>query len=293
MIPVFYTPEMSATNAHSFAPSAAKPRQVVTAWRADLDIAPEIEIVEFDPISRDTIAKAHDARYVADVLACRCDNGFGNRNSKVAASLPYTTGSMLEAARYVLSGSDSGPWIACSPSSGFHHAHHGSGGDYCTFNGLMITALAMKAAGLVERVLILDCDQHYGDGTQDIIETVGADWVTHVTHGGGRPGSYRNRSEMLAMIRQHVPAFAERGLVLYQAGADCHVDDPLGGFLSTEEMAERDRLVFSLAVRHRVPLVWNLAGGYQRDRRGTIEPVLRLHRQTMLACIDAWASVAR
>lgn len=293
MIPVFYTPEMSASNAHSFAPGAGKPRQVVAAWRTDFDIAPEIEIVEFDPISRDTIAKAHDARYVADVLACRCDNGFGNRNPSVAASLPYTTGSMLEAARHVLSGSDGGTWIACSPSSGFHHAHHGSGGDYCTFNGLMITALAMKAAGLVERVLILDCDQHYGDGTQDIIETVGVDWVTHVTHGGGLPGSYRNRSEMLAMIRQHVPAFAERGLVLYQAGADCHVDDPLGGFLSTEEMAERDRLAFSLAVQHRVPLVWNLAGGYQRDRRGTIEPVLRLHRQTMLACIDAWASGAR
>lgn len=60
---------------------------------------------------------------------------------------------------------------------------------------------------------------------------------------------------------------------------------PTRGGLTTDEMRERDRLVFSLAVAHGAPLVWNLAGGYQRDRKGTIPPVLRLHRQTMTECI--------
>jgi hypothetical protein len=53
-------------------------------------------------------------------------------------------------------------------------------------------------------------------------------------------------------------------------------------------MAERDRRVFS-AFR-RKPLVWNLAGGYQRllGKTGAdeIEPVLELHRQTMQICLD-------
>jgi len=31
--------------------------------------------------------------------------------------------------------------------------------------------------------------------------------------------------------------------------------------------------------------VWNLAGGYKRDAAGRIEPVLALHRQTMLECL--------
>lgn len=292
MIPVFFTPAMVARNAGHYSPSALKPAQVVGAWQADFDIAPEIDVIDFEPAARETLALAHDARYVDDVLAGRADNGFNNRDRGVAASLPFTSGSMLAAARHVLRMEAADAPIACSPSSGFHHANHAYGHGFCTFNGLMVTALALKSAGLVNRVLILDCDQHYGDGTQDIIETTGARWVTHVTHGGTLPGSYRSAGQMTAMIERHLPGFGSGesgGLVLYQAGADCHVDDPLGGFLSTSQMRERDRLVFSLAVEHRVPLVWNLAGGYQRDRQGGIAPVLELHRQTMIECIECCA----
>ena len=94
---------------------------------------------------------------------------------------------------------------------------------------------------------------------------------------------------MLRLIKRHLPEFsaADRGVVLYQAVADCHVADPLGGFLTTQEMKERDRLVFALAVKHCVPLAWNLAGGYQRDTKGSIAPVLALHRQTMVEAIMA------
>jgi acetoin utilization deacetylase AcuC-like enzyme len=298
MIPVFYVPEMTAPNAESFSPSASKPGKVVADWRFDFNIAPEIEFHDFEPADRDTLVLAHDPAYVDGVMACRLPNGFSNKDPQVAASLPYTTGSMLAAARFVLG--DLGDWtsrprIACSPTSGFHHAHYAGGGGYCTFNGLMITPLALKAADLVDRVLILDCDEHYGDGTQDIIQEMGVQsWVTHVTHRGRLPGSYSDKAGMLRRIRQHVPKFGAlgrgRGLVLYQAGADPHVDDPLGGFLTTADMAARDRLVFVLAVQHRVPLVWNLAGGYQRDMQGTIGPVLSLHRQTMVACMEAQAA---
>jgi acetoin utilization deacetylase AcuC-like enzyme len=297
MIPVFFRPEMAAP-ATGYSPSAAKPAQVVAAWRADFDIAPEVEFFDFDPATRAELVRAHDAGFVDDILAGREPNGFGTRDPRIAASLPFTSGSLLAAARHVLT--DSTDWhartrIACSPTSGFHHAHHAEAGGFCTFNGLMVTALAVKAEGLADRVLILDCDHHFGDGTQDIIDGLGLDWVTHVTHGGGLPGSYRDKAEMLALIARHVPRFgAAHGpaLVLYQAGADCHVNDPLGGFLTTQDMRERDRLVFGLAVQHRVPLVWNLAGGYQRDAKRTIGPVLALHRQTMVEAILAAAGAA-
>jgi acetoin utilization deacetylase AcuC-like enzyme len=291
-IPVFYVPDMAGP-VTGYSPSAAKPRQVVADWRMDFDIAPEVEFVEFDSIPRDTVALAHDPAYVANVLSGRANNGFGDRDPRVAASLPFTSGSLLAAARHVIDEPDD--WtartrIACSPSSGFHHAHYAKGGDFCTFNGLMVAALALKAEGLVDRVLILDCDEHYGDGTQDIIEHLGIDWVTHITHGGTLPGSYRGKAGMTRLIRKHLPEFGAahgQALVLYQAGADCHVNDPLGGFLTTEEMRERDQLVFRLAAEHHVPLVWNLAGGYQRDSKGGIEPVLKLHRQTMVEAIMA------
>jgi acetoin utilization deacetylase AcuC-like enzyme len=297
MIPVFFRPEMVAP-ATGYSPSAAKPAQVVADWRADFDIAPEIEFFDFDPATRAELVRAHDADYVDGILAARIPNGFGNRDARIAASLPFTSGSLLAAARHVLANADNlyfRPQIACSPTSGFHHAHYGEASGYCTFNGLMVTALALKAEGLVDRVLILDCDQHYGDGTQDIIETLGLDWVTHVTHSGALPGSYRDKQEMVEMIVRHIPAFARhkcRGLVLYQAGADCHVDDPLGGFLTADEMRQRDRLVFETAVSTEVPVVWNLAGGYQRDAKGGIAPVLALHRQTMIEAIGALAKAA-
>lgn len=290
-IPVFYMPQMVGKPSSTFSPSARKPQQVVADWLKWPDIAGGVELVEFDPISRDTIALAHDARYVADVLARRAENGFGERSRSVADSLPYTCGSMLAAALHVLQAREDWPAvcrIACSPSSGFHHAHHDHGRGYCTFNGLMVAALELKRRGQIETVLILDCDEHYGDGTQDIIRRHDAQWVRHVTHRGRLPGSYQAKEEMTALIAHHLPALAgTAALVLYQAGADCHVADPLGGFLTTEDMRQRDRLIFSLALKHKVPLVWNLAGGYQRDARGGISPVLTLHRNTVREALAA------
>ena len=56
--------------------------------------------------------------------------------------------SLLSAARGALSNG----LVACSPTSGFHHAGYESGYGYCTFNGLMVCALALKAEGKVSRV---------------------------------------------------------------------------------------------------------------------------------------------
>ena len=78
-------------------------------------------------------------------------------------------------------------------------------------------------------------------------------------------------------------------IVLYQAGADMHIDDPLGGLLTTEEMRERDEIVFRWCDRSGIPVVWNLAGGYQREADGSIPKVLEIHRNTMRASIEVFA----
>ena len=83
----------------------------------------------------------------------------------VARSLPWTSGALLSAARHTLS-----QGIACAPVSGFRHASYSHGRGFCTFNGLMVTAAKLLSEKLVDRVIILDCDQHYGDGTEEIIQ---------------------------------------------------------------------------------------------------------------------------
>lgn len=81
-----------------------------------------------------------------------------------------------------------------------------------------------------------------------------------------------------------VASMKDCDVVLYQAGADPHVDDPLGGWLTTQQLAERDRLVFGTAHELRIPLAWNLAGGYQSPLR----KVLDIHDNTMRACAAAY-----
>jgi acetoin utilization deacetylase AcuC-like enzyme len=80
-------------------------------------------------------------------------------------------------------------------------------------------------------------------------------------------------------------------LLLYQAGADSHINDPLGGYLSTEAMRLRDDTVFKAARQAGVPVAWNLAGGYQRADDGSIRPVLDLHDNTLKAFARCFADV--
>lgn len=277
---LFYRPEQSAANASSYSPSAGKPALVVADWlRRGLVQADDV--LDFEPVTRADLYRAHDPAYVDAVLSLQAPNGFGNTDPQVAASLPYTCGSLLAAARHALA---TGSHV-CSPTSGFHHAFGDHGEGFCTFNGLMVAALALHAESRVRRVAILDLDMHYGNGTDDIIRRLGIDWIEHHTQGlwfGLRVQVGHGAEPYFSWLGEVLEACRSADLVLYQAGADPHIHDPLGGLLTTEEMALRDRRVFE-ALRGQ-PVAWNLAGGYQQDRAGRIAPVLALHRATLLAC---------
>ena len=99
----------------------------------------------------------------------------------------------------------------------------------------------------------------------------------------GHPGGGDAR-RWLKTIPATLDAFSGCALVLYQAGADPHINDPLGGWLTTDEMRERDRLVFEGLRQRGIPCAWNLAGGYQTPLR----KVLDLHDNTMLEAMAAW-----
>lgn len=266
---VFYTPRMAVPSG-GYSPSAEKPRLAVESW---IDKGFAIDVVEPNPVTPDQIALAHDPHYVHGVLSGSRANGHGNRSMAVAESLPHVVGAMVDAAREALTGNN-----ACAPVSGFHHACYDHGGGFCTFNGLMVAALSLDA-----RVGILDCDQHYGDGTDDIIRRLGAP-VVHWSVGKRDIDA----EVFLLNLRQHMErVFSGCDVLLYQAGADPHVDDPLGGWLTTDQLRQRDEIVFSTATSMGLPVAWCLAGGYQRDAQGGIGPVLKIHDNTMRACLNS------
>ncbi len=213
LIPVFCGEAMNAS-VDSFSPSAAKPRAVVADWR---ERGEPIEVIAPTPVAVEDLKRTHDPAYVDAVLRGDLPNGFGTTDAGVAASLPFTCGAMWCAARAALRNGR----VEVAPCSGFHHAHHERAGGYCTFNGLIVAAQALRAAGDV---------------------------------------------------------------VLYQAGADPHIDDPLGGWMTTRDLAERDRRVFESAATAGVPIAWNLAGGYQTPLR----KVLDIHHNTLRACANVY-----
>lgn len=271
---VVYSEAMVAP-AQGYSPSAAKPAAVFDAWRAAW---PHLEVRDAAPASLADLHRAHDPRYVDRVLALKEPNGFGTFSAEVNASLPFTSGALLTAARWALAGRS----VVAAPVSGFHHAGYDSGGAFCTFNGLMVTALALQAERPGFRVGILDYDFHYGDGTDDILRTLKPPDIVHITAGRTwvRAGQ---AAAFLDAIPEHLRAMADCGLVLYQAGADPHISDPLGGFLTTTEMARRDWLVFAGLREIGIPVAWVLAGGYQKP----IAKVVDLHVNTMRAALAA------
>lgn len=268
-VPVFFMPEMVA-DSKSFSPSAGKPGLVVKAWE---DYGLPIELRSFSPCSVGDLGRAHDPDFVENMLTCRTRNGFGNFNPDVAKSLPFTSGSMVAALDEALRNGVG----AVSPTSGFHHAGYDFAGGFCSFNGLMIAAMSQPKA----KVGILDFDYHYGNGTDNVIDKLDVD-VTHYSQGAHRdmhPARWLAR--LPDLIRFH---FDGCDAVIYQAGQDPHINDPLGGWLTTAELAERDRVVFETLKRLGIPVAWNLAGGYQSDLKCVIDG----HVNTMIAFTDVF-----
>jgi acetoin utilization deacetylase AcuC-like enzyme len=275
-----YTPKMIAESGCE-SPSAMKPKAVVRSWLEKFPIV----ITEPAPVTIGDYARAHDREWVEDVLAGRKPNGFGNTSLDVATALPYTSGSMLAAAVAALATSTP---VAAAPCSGFHHAGWASAQGFCTFNGLMVTAFALRSRGFAGMVGILDLDMHYGNGTADIIKRTGSyDWVKHFSAGLEWTMPIQSKKFLAEKLPEVLDALAMSSIeiLLYQAGADPHVSDPYGGWLTTEQLRERDAIVFDFCALNRIPVAWNLAGGYQIEEDGSIPKVLEIHDNTMRECV--------
>lgn len=275
MFQVYYSEAMLAPE-QAISPSAHKPRHVVASWLA---LQPSLQILAPSPVTRIEIERAHSRAFVSGVMSGDIANGFGNFDPAVAESLPFTSGAMLGAARAAIANGR----VAIAPCSGFHHAKYDRGGGFCTFNGLMIAALALLAEG-AGRIGILDADMHYGDGTDDILAELGEMRIEHVTLGADfrRP---KHAPAFFAALPRIMQRFAGCDVLLYQAGADPHIDDPLGGWLTTDELFRRDLEVFTACREMQLPVAWNLAGGYQSPLR----KVLDIHDNTLRATERAFA----
>lgn len=289
---VFYDERQVVDQPGHASPSSGKPKLVIEEWQKQ---GFPIEICPVQPVEKEDFERVHHPSFVSGILNGTIDNGFGNKSKLVADSLFWTSGSLLSAAKDTLKTGT----VACSPTSGFHHGTYAKAMGFCTFNGLMVTAMSLINEGLATEVGILDLDHHYGNGTDDIIYTLQLDSITHYTIGGESlhfhetaEGTHLTQAdEWMNRLPQICRSFVNCDIVLYQAGGDLWEGDPYAwyGGLDVDQMRLRDRTVFESMRDMKIPVVWNLAGGYKRDEEGSIAPVLKLHNQTIEECCAAYS----
>ena len=301
LTPVFYHPAQHAS--HDFISIQKIPAFIAQSGR---------DPIGFEPFTDDDFAVAHDPEFVANVFGLRTRNGFGTMDENLNHALRYSSASLWAAVSHVLEASRAGDriptpaspdvdalrsasGIACSATQGFHHSGYTFAGGYCTFNGLIIAARkALAGQPDLGRVLIIDGDGHYGNGTDDIIQHLKLrDTIINVTRpeigkgGNGGPHSRFSQADWDGWTRDLITTHTP-GLVIFQSGGDAWDLDPLGsGYLSKEALGHRDRGVFGAAQSAGIPLVWNLAGGYAKPMQLTID----LHLQTLRISDEALATV--
>lgn len=280
-IPVFFNPKMVA-NIILSSPSPRKPLEVINEWKNKYK--DDIEIMDFLALDKEDFYLVHEKEHVDKIFSLKKTNGFSTKHQEIADSLYWTSASFYHAAEHALKNK-----IAISPTSGFHHAGYDQAWGYCTFNGLLITAQKLLNEHLVKSIGLLDYDYHQGDGSEDIIHRFNLyDKIIHIT---GKSGYSREKDLFFEEMPFMLESLKDVDIILYQAGADQHINDPLGGFLNSEEMRKRDSLVLQFAKENKIPIVWNLAGGYQEEINGehrSIQKVLDIHNATLEETIKAY-----
>ncbi|WP_251975779.1 histone deacetylase family protein [Salinicola avicenniae] len=189
--------------------------------------------------------------------------------------------------------------LALNSAGGTHHAHADHASGYCLLNDLAVAARHLLAHHGLERVLIVDCDVHQGDGSADIFRDETRVFTLSIHGETNFPFEKRRSDRDVALPRDTgdiayldvlareldaaMMTFAPQ-FVLYDAGVDVHAADRLGHFaLSDAGLYRRDRTVLSRCLAAGVPVAGVIGGGYDRD----LAALARRHAQLFLAALAA------
>ncbi len=208
-----------------------------------------------------------------------------------------STGATLAACRAAL---ETG--CAANLAGGTHHAARDAGAGFCVFNDSAVAALAMRAERRVERVAVIDCDVHQGDGTAAILANEPM-LFTLSLHGdknfpfrkmpSNRDIALPDGTDDAAYLPVLTEALAEvfdgfkPELVIYLAGADPFEGDRLGRLsLSKAGLAARDEMVLTACRKNKVAVAIAMAGGYGHDIGDTVD----IHATTILTAARLFRS---
>jgi acetoin utilization deacetylase AcuC-like enzyme len=177
--------------------------------------------------------------------------------------------------------------VGANLGGGTHHASADGGRGFCVFNDVVVAVRALRRAGRVERVLVVDLDVHQGDGTHASFmddpeaftfsvngfrnypfRRVPGDLELELADGTGD----ERYLEGLARLLPQALARSRPDVCFYLAGADPYAGDRLGRLALTKEgLAARDAAVRAALARAGVPVCLTLAGGYADPIADTVD----------------------
>ena len=244
--------------------------------------------LEPNKASRSELVIGHDPYYVDNFL-----NGkLSDKEIKRIGLTPWTPkliprtlrlmGGAIAALNHVVENGG----IAGNMAGGTHHAHYDFGSGYCIFNDLAVCALLALQKHNYERVAILDLDVHQGDGTATILQNIDGALTISLHCQENFPfrkavsdhdlelEANSSDEQFLQKVNQAIDIAIKFNpqLILYQAGVDGLATDALGKLNITREgMSKRNKLVFEMAVKHSIPTVVFMGGGYSKPISHTID----------------------
>lgn len=259
--------------------------------REGAERSPTIDVADARSASEDELALAHEPAYLSRVAA-----GDLSRREELALGLPWSpelverarrsVGATLLAARAALEDG-----VGANLGGGTHHAFAGSGRGFCVFNDVVTAVRALRRAGMVRRVLVVDLDVHQGDGTHAAFLDDPESFTFSVNGFANYPfrrvpgdleldlpDGTADERYLDGLVRLLPQALARAGpeLCFYLAGADPYEGDRLGRLALTKTgLAARDEVVRDALARAGVPVSLTLAGGYADPIEDTVAINLR------------------
>ena len=250
-------------------------------------IARADEIHETDPVPWAVLERVHHHDLLARIrdgeLTVREQRGLGLPWSPALVERGRrAVAGTLAAARHALERG-----VAMNLGGGTHHAGRAFARGYCLFNDVAATLGQLRAEGLAERALVVDCDVHQGDGTADLLgpdphaftvslhgarnypfQRVPSDLDIDLASGTGDDDYLEALSGALDVaLRRCAPEIA-----FYLAGADPWEGDRLGRLALTKAgLRARDELAIERLRRAGARVCVVLAGGYAEDVRDTVD----------------------
>lgn len=251
------------------------------------------QLVESTPARDEAILRAHAPDFVAQF-----ENGDLEEKAMKRIGFPWspelvmrtraTVGGAVAAAETALEFGISGQL-----AGGTHHAHRTFGSGYCIYNDQAVAALHLLAAGMVERVAIIDLDVHQGDGSAAILadnpsvfvfsmhgeknfpfRKVPADLDVALPDGTGDADYLRALNDYLPNVFSFRP-----DIILYQAGVDPLEEDRLGRLALTHDgLAQRDRTVLQACKSRGIPVSMAIGGGYADPIEASVTAYINTYR---------------